>query len=283
MVPQLNWGGPGYAEYQGYMKVSGGEKKAAGQQTAITTALQNQATMLTDMAKTQFAEQQSLLNNTLIPQLTAMATNPEGFGAEAMAAMRSQAIGTIGTQTSMQLQRLQNQFATQNLAGLQSGVQQALKGQIGLAATGQEATALQNLDIANAQAKMQQQQFALSGLGNADQLLGQAPQAAGLATSALTGASSSAAQSFQQQYTMAQQGGFWSNFARGIVGSLGTIGSFIPGPIGMGMKAAGSIGGAFLGGFSGQGGGGGIGSYSPAPVMIGGDQSAAQFAGGIPG
>src|SRR5215469_16277380 len=104
---ELNWGGPGYPEYQGLMKVSRGEREAAGAQASVTRALQSEAQSLQSMMRTQFAEQQGLLNNTIIPQLTGMATNPQGFGATAMAAMRAQAIGTIGTQTASQLQAAQ--------------------------------------------------------------------------------------------------------------------------------------------------------------------------------
>src|SRR5215475_3390347 len=65
----VNWGGEGYAEYQGWMKVSSGEKTAANQQAGITTSLQSDAQTLQTMAQSQFQEQQSLLNNVLIPQL----------------------------------------------------------------------------------------------------------------------------------------------------------------------------------------------------------------------
>lgn len=232
MTLSINWGGDGYPEYQGYLKVSGGEKRAAKAQAGLTSSL-------TSMMKTQFAEQQNLLNNFLIPQLQSMVTNPQGFGAQALSAMRSQAISTIGTQFTSQKQQMQNQFASQNMAGLESGVQQALAGQLGMQATGQEAGALQNISIANAQAKMQQQEFGLSGLTSATSLLGQAPQAAGLA-------SQSAGQQFQQQYTMAQQGGFWSNLATGLIGGAASL--LTGGATSLIGAGVGAVGGLFGGG-----------------------------------
>lgn len=217
MAPRfdVNWGGPGYPAYAVEMKVSGGEKTAASQ-----TAQESQYLM--NMMKQQFGEQQNLLNNVLVPQLQQMATNPQGFGAQALAAMRSQTIGTIGTQLAEQQKSLQQQFATQNMAGLGSGVQAALGANLAQGAAGAEASNLQQIAIANAQAQQQQQQFGLQGLGQASQLLGQAPQSAGLA---LTGSQAS----FNQQYQMAQQGGFWSNLARGALMAAGTA---IAGPLG---------------------------------------------------
>jgi hypothetical protein len=300
---ELRWGGKGYSAYEVVMKVSSGENKAAGQQQQITQGLQTESQNLINMMNTQFAEQQGLLNNTLIPQLTQMATNPQGFGAQAMAAMRSQAIGTIGTQLASQLQQSQQQFATQDMAGLQSGVQQALRGQLGMQATGQEAGALQNLAIANAQAQMQQQQFGLQGLAGATQLLGEVPQSAGLGIQAAEGAGQSANAAFNQQYTMAQQGGFWSNLARGALGSpfLEGLVGMIPG-VGPALSAGmGMVGGAMGGGQAGQAqapmaspygsitpgyanfpGAGGV--YSPPPSMgtvLGGTPST--FPGGVLG
>lgn len=211
------------------MKVSGGEKEAAAQ-------TQQQAQYLTNMMQTQFGEQQNLLNHILLPQLQQMATNPQGFGPQAMAAMRAQTIGTIGTQLAAQQRSLQQQFSTANMAGLGSGVQAALGAQLGAGAAGAEASSLQELSIANAQMQQQQRMQGLSGLAQASTLLGQAPQSAGLA---LQGSQAS----FGQQYQMAQQGGFWSNLARGALTAAGT--AFL-GPLG--SMAGSALGGALFGG-----------------------------------
>ena len=208
MVPRFdfNWGGAGYATYEVFLKVSGAERTAQAQ-----TAQESQYLM--NMMQTQFGEQQNLLNNMLIPQLQQMATNPQGFGAQQMAAMRAQTIGTIGTQLAEQQKGLAQQFSLANMAGVGSGVQAALLARGAQTAAGMEASSLQDLAIANAQMQQQQRMAGLSGLASASQLLGQAPQSAGLALSG-------SGQQFNQAYTMAKQGGFWSNMLQGVVGGL---------------------------------------------------------------
>jgi hypothetical protein len=190
--------------------VSGGKVSDAEKQAQQQSA--QEATYLQSMMKTQFAEQQGLLNNVLLPQLQQMATNPQGFGAKALSAMQSQLINTVGTQLSSQEKSVQSQFATQNMAGLSSGVQAAIQANLAQGAAGQEAGGLQNLSIANAQLQNQQQQFGLTGLGQATSLLGAAPQSAGLGISANNAA-------FGQASQMAQQGSIWQNLLGGVLGA----------------------------------------------------------------
>lgn len=191
--------------------VSGGKvsdaEKAAQKQSAV------EATQLQGMMTTQFKEQQDLLNKVIVPQLTQMATNPEGFGATALAAMQSQLINTVGSQLSSQEKSLKSQFATSNLPGLPSGVETALEANLGANAAGTEATGLQNISLANEQLKQQQREQGLSGLAGATSLEGAAPQSAGLA---LQGNQ----QNFDQSYKMAQQGGgIFSKILSGVIGA----------------------------------------------------------------
>lgn len=201
----MNWGGPGYPEYQGYLKVSDAEKQAQAQS-------QQESQYLQSMMQTQFKEQQGLLNNVLIPQLTQMAQNPQGFGAQALAAMQSQMINTVGSQLSSQEKSLNNQFATQNMAGLGSGVNVALQAGLAQNAAGTEAGGLNQIAIQNAQLKNQQQQFGLQGLAGATSLLGAAPQSAGLGLQANQN-------NFGQSYQIAQQGNLWQNLLGGVLGA----------------------------------------------------------------
>ena len=263
----MNWGGEGYADYQGWMKSSSGEHHAANQ-----TA--NEAQLLGSWMQTQFQEQQNLLNKVLIPQLTHMATNPQGFGAPALAAMRAQTIGTIGAQLSSQEKGLAQQFATANMAGLGSGVQMAETAGLQSQAAGQEASSLQQIAIANAQAQMQQQQFGLQGLAGAEQALGGVPQSAALAVQA-------SGTSFNEQYKMAQQGGLMQNIIGGIAGA--GLGFLTGGP-------AGAVMGGLSGAFGGAGGGGGGGAVdssvlSNLPTWMGGSPGpvSAPFPGFTPG
>src|SRR6266705_2694515 len=116
----MNWGGEGYPAYDGFLKVSDAEKAAQAQSAQESKYLQN-------MMQVQFKEQQDLLNNVLLPQLKQMATNPQGFGAKALADMQSKLINTVGSQFASQEKGLQERFATQNLPGVGSGVQEALR------------------------------------------------------------------------------------------------------------------------------------------------------------
>lgn len=241
MVPQLEWGGRGYATYEVVLKVSGKEKQAEN----LTAT---EAQMLQGWMGTQFGEQQNWLNNIIMPQLKQMFTNPPGFGAQGLAAMRSQTIGTIGAQLSSQEKNLASQFATQNMAGLGSGVQMAETAGLQSQAAGQEAAGLQNIAIANAQAQMQQQQWAGGALMQGVQQLGQVPGSAALALQA-------SGTQFNEAYKMAQQGGLLQNILGGIAGA------------GMGYLTGGPAG-AVMGGISGlAGGGGGGGGADYSSVM----------------
>jgi hypothetical protein len=106
---------------------------------------------------------------------------------------------------------------------------------------------LSNIDVANAQAKLQQQQFGVQGLMGVSQLTGEMPQSAQLLSGSLSN-------QFSEAYNMAQQGGFWSNLARGtLMAAGGAIGGIAGGP--MGAMAGASIGGSVGGGLFGGGGG----------------------------
>jgi hypothetical protein len=239
----FNWGGEGYCDYQGYCKVTHDMTQAKNQTIDEANFLQN-------MMKTQFGEQQDLLNKVLIPQLTQMATNPQGFGAKALADMQSQLINTVGGQYASQTKGLQEKFATSNMAGLPSGVQAALQANLAQGASGIEAGGLQNIDIQNAQLKNQQQQFGLSGLASADELLGQAPGSAKLALGANQ-------QSFKNAQALQGQGSIWGQLLGGVIGAgLNYATGGLSGAIGnLDTKGTSSTGEQFGNFFTGLGGG----------------------------
>jgi hypothetical protein len=252
----MNWGGEGYPAYEVQMKVSDKENQAYDAQAA-------ESKFLSQSMQTQFAQQQYIAKF-LTTQLQQMVSNPQGFGPQTMAEMRAQAINTIGMQMSAAEKGLQQQFASENMAGLGSGVEVATLAGERQAAIGQEATVLSNLDIANAQAKIQQQQFGVQGLLQTGQLAGEMPQSAQLLSGSLSN-------QFSESYNMAQQGGFWSNLARGaLVAAGGAIGGIAGGPAG---AMAGASIGANVGG--GMFGGGGV-SYMP---LTGGGGQSAPFSG----
>lgn len=231
-------GGPSQAEY-----------------TAQEQAAQ-ESTMLQNTFQTQFGEQQGLLNNFLIPQLQGMITNPAGFGPAGLADLTSQLVNTTGAQAANAKQGAQAQFDTNNLAGLPSGVKEAVMSQIASGAGNQVASGQTQIGIANAQLKSQQQQFGLQGLAGAEQALGQVPQSGQL----MLGANQNSA---QQAQAISQQGNMWQNILGGVVN--GVVGA------GMGL-ATGGLSTLFSGG-------GGIGS---ALFGLGGGGAGAGAAGGVP-
>lgn len=202
-------------------KVTDEEKKAQAQSAEESKYLQT-------MMQTQFKEQQDLLNHVLLPQLKQMATDPQGFGAKALADMQSKLINTVGTQFASQQKGLQQRFATNNLPGVGSGVQEALSANLAQGAAGQEAGGLMNIDLANEQQKEQQRQFGISGLAGASTLLGQAPGSAGLALQANS-------QNFDQSHQIAQQGSLWQNLLGGVLGA--GLGFAVGGPAGAAVGA----------------------------------------------
>lgn len=250
------------------------QEKAAENQTAT------EAQMMQGWMGTQFGEQQGWLNNIIMPQLQHMFTNPPGYNAQSLAAARSATIGTTGAQLSSEEKNLASQFATQNMAGLGSGVQMAETYGLQQQAAGQEATGLQNIAIANAQAQMQQQQWAGGQLMQGVNQLGQTPQSAQLALQA-------SGTQFNEAYKMAQQGGLLQNILGGIAGA--GMGFLTGGPAG---AVAGGIGG-FARNMGGSGtdntsvlagGGGSFQPWSGLPTWLGGQgwgsQSTPTFTGG---
>jgi hypothetical protein len=188
-----------------FLKESDQQKAAQSQQNAF-----NQQLMSTFQA--QFGEQQAILS-VLTPQLEAMASNPQGFGATEYAALQANIVNDTGTQYSNVAKEQAAAYATSNEAGLPSGVQAAVQAQIAAQAAGQVAGESTNLRVANEQLKQQQQQFALGSLGNLQAGLGsQAGTFSGQAGSGLQNA-------FQNATTVYNQGGLWKNILGGLAGA----------------------------------------------------------------
>jgi len=208
-------------------KESGAQQAAQAQQNAF-----NQQLMQT--FQTQFGEQQAILG-VLTPQLEAMASNPQGFGATEYAALQANIVNDTGAQYSNIAKEQAAQYATSNEAGLPSGVQAAIQGQIAAGAAGQVAGESTNLRVANEQLKQQQQQFALSSLGGIQGGLGSnAANFSGQAGSGLQNA-------FQNATTVYNQGSMWKNILGGIAGdALGQISGGLTGGLGTAISGMGS-------------------------------------------
>ncbi len=232
------------------------EKDAQAQSAAESAA------MFKDF-QTQFGEQQGFVNNFLKPQLESMYLSPQGFGATALADLDANLVNTTGVQAANARQASQAQFNTANMAGLPSGVEQAIQSQIGSAAGNTVAQGSNQIQLANQQYKNQQQMTALQDLQNIPQLMGMSPQVGGLLTSANQN-------SFKQADTINQEsiaGDFWGNLGQGLLGGLinGAAGVLTGGLTSLGqMGGGGGQAGSVL--FGQAGGGAGAGSSMGAPV-----------------
>jgi hypothetical protein len=204
------------------MGCSGESSQEKAAQAATTAAQQQQtafANQLMGIYQTQLSQQQSVLK-TLLPQLQAMATNPQGFGATEYAALQSQIVNSTGAQYSNAAKSEAQQFATTNEAGLPSGVEQSVQANLAGQASGAVASQSTGLAISNAQLQQQQQQFALSGLNQIQSGIGsQAGQSGGQVNTGLAGSANTANQEFQQAQAINNQGSVWQNILGGITGA----------------------------------------------------------------
>jgi hypothetical protein len=221
--------------YEGSLELCG---PSDAQKTAQEQAQSEANTMQADFSS-QFKEQQGLLNSFLIPQLEGMISDPQGFGATAIADMNANLVNTTGAQALNATKAANASFDTQNMAGLPSGVQQVIKSQIASGAGNEVAQGTNQIQLANAQEKLQQQQFGLQQLPGAEAALGAAPQTGQLSISANQN-------SANQAYQMAQQGTWWQGLLGGALqaglgfatGGLSTLASGAGG-----VFSGGSVGG----------------------------------------
>lgn len=188
------------------------------QQQKDAQAAQTQFTkQLTQIYNTQFGEQQQILK-VLTPQLEAMAASPQGVGATEYAALQSGIITGVAQQFQNVAKQEATNFATQNEAGLPSGVEAQVQANLKAAAAGAQTSQLSNLAIQNEQLKQQQQQFALGNLLNLNTTTGsQMGTTGGQAGHGLQ-------EGFQNATTIYNQGSLWKNILGGIAGAgLGAL------------------------------------------------------------
>lgn len=186
-------------------KESDAQKQAQQQQNDFNKTLQ-------DTFKTNLAGQEAILS-VITPQLEEMAKNPEGFGATEYSALQSKIINDVGAQYSNVAKAAAREFATTNEAGLPSGVEASVQGEIASTAAGQVAGESTNLAVANEQLKQQQKDFALSSLTGIQAGLGGE-------SATFAGQTGSGLQSqFQNATTVYNQGSLWKNILGGVVGA----------------------------------------------------------------
>jgi len=195
--------------------------------------------MLLDTYKQSYAQEQAILG-VLTPQLEEMAKNPQGFGATEYAALQAKIINDVGGQYSNVAKEAAREFATTSEAGLPSGVEAQVQGQIAAGAAGQAAAGTTGLAITNEQLKQQQQQYALSALqGETSMLAGQTGTAGGQSLSGV-------GQQFQQATQVYNQGSLWKNILSGVVQA--GLGVATGGLSTLATAGIGALGSAFGGG-----------------------------------
>jgi hypothetical protein len=226
---------------------------ATSQETSLQAQSAAEATQLQTDFNNQFADQQGLLKSFLIPQLEGMITNPPGFGATALADLNAQLVNNVAGQTANLRQEAQQNFGTNNMAGLPSGVQAVANAELGAQSAGAIEQGSSNIGLQNAQLQAQQRLFGLSGLQTAESALGAAPQTGSLMLRANQN-------SFNQASTIQQQnaaaGSWWKPIVGGLIGA------------GAGILTGGlsnlTSGLGFMGGGGGGGGGAMTGEWATA-------------------
>jgi len=159
---------------------------------------------------TNYSEQQDLFS-TLKPMLEAEIANPTGFTPQELADLNASNVNTTGAQYANVQKQLNLRNASQNMAGLTSGVAASETAALQGAAAGTVASNAENVQLQNAQLQQQNKTTAQA------QLLGLEANAGGQAVSLGQVENQSENQAFQQAYTEQQQS---SQLMSGILGGL---------------------------------------------------------------
>lgn len=196
------------------------EKAAAAEQKALTQQ-QAQYTAQLQQQQSQLFQEDQALYNYLAPQLQAQIQNPAGFTAQEMADLTANNINTTGQQFANAQKQVNLQQATQNMAGLPSGVAAQTNAMLQGAAAGQVAQGQGQINLANSELEQQNKQTATAELLGLESGTGGLSSAfAGQSNQGMGVASSSNQAYFNQAQTMATQGSqFWTGLLGGIVGT----------------------------------------------------------------
>jgi len=143
---------------------------SSGDSTAATAEKQSAAfqNTLQSAFQTQFGQNQQIykfLSDTLMPQIT----HPQGYGDDALAAMRTGATDTIAQQYQNAQKALQNQQFVNGSENLPSGVNAMQTGALKLGQASDTATAQNNITTQNENLKQQNYWNALSALNGVNQ------------------------------------------------------------------------------------------------------------------
>jgi hypothetical protein len=193
---------------------------ASSAETQLQQEQAQQTAQEIQQQQTQYAESQALYA-TLAPQLEQMMQNPTGFTAQEMADLNASNVNTTGAQYANVQKQVNLANASNNMAGLTSGVAAGETAALGNAAAGTVATNAQQVQLQNAQLQQQNKQAATSELMALQS--GQGGMAIGIGNTENTSENNA----FQQASTIQQQNGQMMNSILG--GVMGAGSSFLSG------------------------------------------------------
>lgn len=143
---------------------------SSGDQTASNAEKSSAAFQdtLTNAFKTQFGQNQQLYQF-LSGALTKQVTNPQGYGDQAVAAMRTSATDTIASQYDNAKKALQNRQFVAGGESLPSGVNAMQTGALATGQASDTATAQNNITVQDENLKQQNYWNAINGLNGVNQ------------------------------------------------------------------------------------------------------------------
>jgi hypothetical protein len=221
------------------LEIDVGGPSSAEQELQQEQAAQTKQYM--EQQSTLFSQQQDLFQ-TLSPLLQSEINNPVGFTPQELADLNASNVNTTGAQYANVQKQLNLQNASQNMAGLTSGVAAGERASLQGAAAGTLATNAQNTQIASAELAQQKSQAAQS------ELMALQSGQGGMAVSMGQVENQSQKQAFDQAYQEQQQS---SQLMNGILGGLVQTGLGIAtGGISGGLNSVLNQGQSFGSGFS---------------------------------
>lgn len=193
--------------------VSGGKvdqtaKDAEASSAAFTTTLQN-------AFKTQFANQQGVLDF-LKGKLEPGVTNPQGFDQATKTALNSTAIenNAVATQNAVKAEQAQA-AAHGDAESLPSGVQEQVQGQIAGQSASQKASALDQIQLQDAQLKQSNYWNSVNALN------GVAAQINPLGYAGDSNSGATATAGLSNAVSQSQQVGFWNTLGNSFASNIG--------------------------------------------------------------
>ena len=201
-----------FAAFVATHPVSGGKGDSTDKAAERNTA--NFQSSLINVFKSVFGEQSQILNF-LNGRMTSQVANPQGFTAQTLAAMNTQATEGVAREFNQAQTAAKETEAQQGGNGLPSGVQAQITGENANAAATTEAAAQNQIQLANAE-QQQRNYWNAVGVLSGDASMLKPTDYAGQATGA-----GNAVANESDAYSNSQKTGFFNSFANSFASGLG--------------------------------------------------------------